>query len=191
MSEQEWISTLAKLIEEQAVGAHSATTEKIKVESGMELASGFQVSDYTGKGARHKVLFHNADIVVTEHGPKDHWRPRVAMECKLGELTSKEALAYNARAEQFKAVQPYLRYGLLIGGYDGLSLPVRVLKHCAQFDFIVAWEGSLPKGMTRDRLGAIIIAEIDASRVLSGMLLKEGTAAMGPIRMIHRPLTLA
>ena len=190
MDETKWVASLATLIQDH-LGMVATGDHPLRVEAGVELATGYQVSDYTAKAARHTVLFHKADLVVMEDGPHGKWKPRVAMECAFGELNSREALAYNARAEQFKSVQPYLRYGLLIGGYDGLSLPVRVLKNGANFDFIVAWEGAMPEGTTKERLGAIIVAEIDASRVLSSLLLKEGHAAAGPVRMIHRPLTLA
>ncbi|MGD9689767.1 MAG: hypothetical protein AB7K52_08960 [Phycisphaerales bacterium] len=185
-----WLKSLERLVQEH-LGAVYPTGEAVKVSAELELASGFQVSDYTSKGARHKIIFNQADLVVLDEGPHGKWKPRVAMECRQGELSSREVLAANARAEQFKLVQPYLRFGLLIGRFEGLSLPYRVLKHGPHFDFVVAWEGPTPKGMTRDRLGAIIVAEIDASRALSSLLLKEGTAAMGPIRMLHRPLTLA
>ncbi len=188
-SETQWVAGLVKLISDH-LGMVYATGEPLVVEADFNLAAGYQILDYSKKSARHTVLFHKADLLVYEqHNAR--WTPRVAMECKYGELSSKEALAYNARAEQFKSVHPYLRYGLLIGGFDGLSLPVRVLKHGANFDFIVAWEGPEPKGVTRERLGAIIVAEVDASRVLTSLVLKSGVAAMGPVRMIHRPLTLA
>lgn len=193
-SETQWVQSIAGLIREH-LGKVYPAGEPVSVEADVNLASGYQILDYTDKSARHSVLFHKADLVVLEETPgskgSKKWTPRVAMECKFGELTSKEALAYNARAEQFKSVHPYLRYGLLIGGFDGLSLPVRTIKHGVQFDFIVAWEGHEPKGMTRERLGAIIVAEVDASRVLTSLLMKEGTALLGPVRMVHRPLTLA
>lgn len=188
-SESQWVSSLSGLVQEHLAMVY-ATGEPLRVDADVNLAAGYQILDYSKKSARHNILFHKTDLLVFEE-MKGKWIPRVAMECKYGELNSKEALAYNARAEQFKSVHPYLRYGLLIGGFDGLSLPVRVLKNGANFDFIVAWEGTAPKGMTKERLGAIIVAEIDASRVLSSLLLKEGTAVMGPVRMIHRPLTLA
>lgn len=190
-SEAEWMGSLVSLLSEHLSTVFPEGESAMRVESGVNLAAGYQILDYAEKSARHSVLFHKADLLVREEGTGGRWTPRVAMECKYGELNSKEALAYNARAEQFKSVHPYLRYGLLIGGYDGLSLPVRVLKNGANFDFIIAWEGAEPRGLTRDRLGAIVVAEIDASRVLSTLLLKEGGAVMGPVRMIHRPLTLA
>ncbi len=189
--EKTWMGGLVSLISDHLGTVYAPGDVAMHVESEVNLAAGYQILDYAEKSARHSVLFHKTDLLIREEGPGGKWTPRVAMECKYGELNSKEALAYNARAEQFKSVHPYLRYGLLIGGYDGLSLPVRVLKNGANFDFIIAWEGPEPRGLTKERLGAIIVAEIDASRVLSSLLLKEGGAVMGPVRMVHRPLTLA
>jgi hypothetical protein len=62
--------------------------------------------------------------------------PRVVAEVKFNSVTTHDAIVYSEKARSIRTVYPYLRYGLILGGFQ--TIPGRVLRLGQGFDFIFA-----------------------------------------------------
>ena len=103
---------------------------------------------------------------------------------------SHDALTYSAKAATHKNVHPYLRYGVLIGAYRGKSLPVRLVKHGAHFDFMVTWSRRDTVGADFSRFVDLLAEEVSASRQLQDLLSTNRSSSRKTRYLLHRPLKL-
>lgn len=62
--------------------------------------------------------------------------PLVVIELKVKSFSSHDVLVYSAKASKHKSIYPYLRYGLVVVGSEGLGR--RFLIHSENFDFGMA-----------------------------------------------------
>jgi hypothetical protein len=130
---------------------------------------------------------YETDILLYDERENGDWVPRVIVECKLG-ISTHDVLTYSSKANTHKHVHPYLRYGLLIGGY-AKGLPARAIRHGAYFDFMMFWVSAEWTPTELDELIAVLTDEISASRLLSGLLTKGSPKAAKP-RSLHRRLVV-
>ena len=84
-------------------------------------------------------------------------------------------------------MHPYLRYGIAIGAL-GTSLPPRLVRHGAYFDFMVVHDGDSPSESEWIELCDILTAEVRASREIQKVLDRLGPVER--IRVLHRPLII-
>jgi hypothetical protein len=91
-------------------------------------------------------------------------------------------IAYSAKAATHKNVHPYLRYGIVIGGYQG-QVPRRLIRHGDHFDFMVTLASQKLTGLDRDRLVKLLREELRASRLISALLREKSD-----IWLLHRRL---
>lgn len=129
------------------------------------------------------LLVHEALAPAPDGAPR--WTPRVVIECKLGAVTTHDALTYSAKAATHKHVHPYLRYGIIVGGFA--SVPSRLLRHGAHFDFIVTLPNEDPTAKERAQLGKLLCDEFEASATLEELLMKP-PGGRRRVSMIHRPV---
>lgn len=87
--------------------------------------------------------------------------PRVAVEIKLGGVTTHDPIVYSEKARRLRNVYPYLRYGFIVG--DLPSLPGRLLRLGIDFDFILKNQQSSPPVRT----GSAYIAAARRNRNIS------------------------
>ncbi len=92
--------------------------------------------------------------------------PRVAVEVKLGSVTTHDAIVYSEKARRLRNVYPYLRYGFLVG--DLSSLPGRLLRLGIDFDFIMRISNPPPQA-EQAHLITLLQDEIETSKKL-GMI---------------------
>lgn len=62
--------------------------------------------------------------------------PRVSIELKFGGVSTHDSIVYSEKARRIRAIYPFVRYGLVLGGLP--YIPGRTLRLGAEFDFILA-----------------------------------------------------
>lgn len=126
---------------------------------------------------------YQTDLLIHETRGGNLWLPRVVIECKLGNVTTHDALVYGAKAASHRHVQPYLRYGILVGKFD--RIPPRLMQHGAQFDFIAVWNGDQPTAQELESFVRVVRDEVEASRNIESLLRDEQKC-----RLFHRRLSV-
>jgi len=166
------------------------TGEPLEVEAFHRLAVGHEVVDYGAKMMRHKSMTQKVDLLIAERLGDDRWAPRVAMECLIGNPSTRTARALDVRVAAFKAFNPSMRYGALVGQHEGQDIPASLIKHCPHLDFVAAWVDRLPTEAEWSRLSAIFSTEVAASRTLHNIMFRAAYRPAGPLRFLHRGLTV-
>jgi len=128
---------------------------------------------------------HSGVVVRPEDAVEgQHWRPLVVVECKYGGVTTHDLITYSQKAAAHRALHPYIRYGLVVGGYQG-SIPGRMLAHGAEFDFLAVVPATAEEEHF-GKLAALLAQEVGFARTL-WTATKNGTLGDG-VQVIHRPL---
>lgn len=108
--------------------------------------------------------------------------PRVSIELKLDGVTTHDAIVYSEKARRLRAIYPYARFGLIIGGIS--AIPGRVLRLGHEFDFICTLQVPFVR-KELDAIRRILIKEATVSRNLAATL-ESGTK----LQLLHRKLVL-
>ena len=184
-----WVRTLIPAIAEPLTELDSQRF-KTSVADGYKLAYSNEVIRYAWDDIDTPVSTstkYQTDILLSDDLPNNGgWIPRVVIECKLGSVTTHDALVYSAKASTHKHVHPYLRYGILIGNL-GSKLPNRLIRHGAYFDFMVVLKGQSPTPEEMKNLNDILKSEVNASRTLHDLLHAKISHSHFSL---HRPLIL-
>jgi hypothetical protein len=128
------------------------------------------------------------DLLIYDTNQREDWIPRVVVECKQG-ITTHDALTYSTKAALHKQVHPYLRYGILIGGYD-TALPGRLIRHGAYFDFMMFWSSQDPTREEWEEFISVLTEEVKASRILKTLLTGTRSRSRMKFWLLHRALRL-
>lgn len=97
--------------------------------------------------------------------------PRIVAELKYGSVTTHDVIVYSEKADRIRRVYPYVRYGLVIGGFD--HIPGRVLRLGQRFDFIATISTELSENQLTG-LCKLMREEAEASVTLTDMLFGSG-----------------
>lgn len=163
---------------------------QVTVSDGVKLPYTSQIQGYSRDGkSEAQSSSYETDLLVSDIAPDGGWIPRVVVECKLGALTTHDALSYSTKAATHKHVHPYLRYGFLAGRLA--SLPVRLVKHGAYFDFMAAWPTAEPSDRHWTQFVSMVVEEVGASRALQSLLLNNRIASRQRFHLLRRPLVLS
>jgi len=108
--------------------------------------------------------------------------PRVSVELKFGGVSTHAAIVYSEKAKRLRAVYPYARFGLILGGLP--AIPGRVLRLGHEFDFICTLQVPFVRKEIK-ALRSILIKEAAVSRRLAASLEKGRK-----LRFLHRKLIL-
>ena len=178
--ERDWVETVKADIET------SLARKGITVRTGYQLPYARQVFSYRGNSnepALQQIYNYQTDLLISEHlAGTDNWAPRVVVEFKLRSVTSHDALTYSAKAAAHKTVHPYLRYGIVIGAFEG-PVPQRLIRHGHQFDFIATLASRALTPEDRVRLVRLLQAELKASQTMSKLVSEKSD-----IWLLHRKL---
>jgi len=129
---------------------------------------------------------YQTDILISELlGSQGDWIPRVVIECKLGSVTTHDALTYSAKAETHKHLHKYLRYGMLVGNWGDQSVPWRLFQHGSHFDFMLVWSGTQATAAEWETTMDLMQKEIEASSEIEAILFPDRKAPRR-IRAIRR-----
>ena len=104
------------------------------------------------------------DLLVGEELSASVWRPRVALELKIG-ITLQDAVSNAQKAFLHKTVSPYLRYGVLLLGSAGDSRELLIPKK-GHIDFVMSLPGRELTPADIGSLARLIRQEAGASRRL-------------------------
>ena len=162
--ERAWVETVKTDIEA------ALTAKDIVVETGHRLPYAVYVANYRSKSGELaegdpviKSHGYQTDLLIAERlSPAGDWIPRVAVEFKLRSVSTHDALTYSAKAATHKNAHPYLRYGIVIGGYNG-PVPKRLIRHGHHFDFMVTLASEKLTDVDRERLVQLLRDELKAS----------------------------
>jgi|SRR5580700_5031947 hypothetical protein len=187
MSEKEWVASFVARLE-VAFASHALPSVTIKVTPGQKLPYACSIDEYQSDGAammNHSSVYET-DILISDVFETGGWIPRIVVECKLGGITTHDALTYSAKAATHKQIHPYLRYGFLAGSQDGI--PVRLVKHGAYFDFMATWQKEEPSASEWKFLLETLGSEILVSRELQMLLKSSRSRERIKYQGMHRPL---
>jgi hypothetical protein len=180
MNEREWVETVKTDIEASLAG------KGITVQTGYRLPYAREVFSYqsnSNEPALEQSHRYQTDLLISEQlAGTDDWAPRVVVEFKLGSVTSHDALTYSAKAATHKTVHPYLRYGIVIGGFQG-PVPQRLMRHGQQFDFMVTLASRVLTPEDRERLVSLLSDELKAAQTMSKLVSEKSH-----IWLLHRKL---
>jgi hypothetical protein len=189
-SERQWVASLVPRIQE-ALKSSDASTANVEVSDGRRLAYTCEVYEYDRDDSSQPTsALYETDLLIYDTQSTGNWVPRVVVECKIGGVTTHDALTYSTKASTHKHVHPYLRYGFLAGRRQHYAIPGRLIRHGAYFDFMASWVGLKPtKSEWRDFI-AVLKDELAASRTLQEILTTIRLASRTKYSIIHRPLKL-
>jgi hypothetical protein len=126
-----------------------------------------------GKGFEQDVLIYSE-----VSGGNTSVVPRVVVEIKYAGVTTHDAIVYSEKATRIRRIYPYVRYGLVIGGFK--NLPARVLRLGPEFDFV----GSLRFPFFDAEIQALrnlLIAELQTSLGYADLL-----SGKKKVSLVHR-----
>ncbi|HEX5242568.1 MAG TPA: hypothetical protein VFW23_04835 [Tepidisphaeraceae bacterium] len=177
--EKSWVESLVKPLAE-SLGSNTS----LEVRTSYRLPYRYEIHCYEGGSltpVKHKIAGYQTDLLILER-ISGGWIPRVVIECKIGNVTTHDALTYSAKAATHRHVHPYLRYGILIGEMS--CVPSRIIHHGTQFDFMAAWPAAKASAAEWTAFVGVLKDEVDASRVLQQLMERHSHT------LIHRPLVL-
>ncbi len=187
VSEVEWVESLKTAI------SASFVQDEIIVQTRKRLPYEFHIDRYADEkqgqySVSNPVFSTNAyqtDMILVEqqHG-SNGWIPRVVVEFKFGSVTTHDALTYSTKAATHKNVHPYLRYGLVIGGFNK-PVPTRVIRHGQHFDFMATISSESLTNGDQTKLTLLLKEEVAASRTIGKMIREKNDAWL-----IHRQLSI-
>lgn len=189
MTEVQWVKGLLEPLK-QALAQHMPdiyVSDQQRLCYAHEIRSYFDGDDKRGPETNTKE--YATDLLVYERFGTDEWRPRVVIEAKLHTVTTHDAITYSQKAHTHKSVHPYLRYGILLGGFGG-GLPGRLYRHGAFFDFMMAIHGTKLTTAEMARLVDVVVDEVRASRDLEAIIFDSRARERPRFTFLHRKLEL-
>jgi hypothetical protein len=189
LNERAWAKSLAARLGGELSG-YGKNESAVTVTDGKKLPYKCEIYEYSGDDKQAPDLSnYETDLLISDKWSDGHWVPRVVVECKLA-ITTHDALTYSAKAATHKHVHPYLRYGILVGDMKNQALPGRLVKHGADFDFMLTWKGQDPSGEEWQHFCDLLRQEIEASRELQTMFTTNRSSQRNRYQSLHRKLVL-
>jgi len=93
--------------------------------------------------------------------------PRVSVELKFGGVSTHDSIIYSEKARRIRAIYPFVRYGLVLGGLK--HIPGRTLRLGTEFDFVVAVPTPI-REVTLNRVAKLLRLELRLSCKLTDIL---------------------
>jgi hypothetical protein len=193
VNEREWIETFATRLE---ASLRKGSLRRVRVVKGLRLPYAAEVLKYAGAVEDIDQVeplvttqSFETDLLILDKW-RDHWIPRVVIECKFESISTHDALTYSTKAAAHKHVHPYLRYGILIGLREHYPLPGRLIRHGAHFDFMASWKGARPTPSEWSVLCRLLRDEVKASRSAWEMMTTNRSSKRKRYTVLHRPLRL-
>jgi hypothetical protein len=106
--------------------------------------------------------------------------PRVSIELKFSRVSTHDSIVYSEKARRIRAIYPFVRYGLILGGSK--HIPARTLRLGSEFDFIVATAERISTAAL-DRLAKLLRLELRLSGKMTAVL-----RGRERIALLHRSL---
>lgn len=189
LGEREWVHALVPRLQ-AALSAAGLGDGQITVGDGLRLPYTSEIHGYRSDGTSDpRSASYETDLLISDTAADGSWIPRVVVECKLGGVTTHDALSYSTKAATHKHVHPYLRYGFLAGKLA--AIPPRLVKHGTYFDFMATWPDAQPDEAAWAAFIATLAEEVKASRALQSLLANNRAPTQQRYRLLRRPLLLS
>ncbi len=188
LREQNWVKSQVEKLRQEIENNDTSFFANVSVDAGRKLAYTHEIHAYRKDTVDREASSYETDMLFFDNLEEETWIPRLVVECKLGSVSTHDALTYSAKAATHKHVHPYLRYGILIGSRGNKAIPGRLFKHGAYFDFMATWEGAEPNSVEWNNFCALVRDEIEASRSMQELLTTSRSADRKKFQVIHRPL---
>lgn len=165
MSEKDFITELIDRLNLQVspcvIDTHRPLLYDLSIDDDGQIRMG--VDKDSGEPIRGRGKGFEQDILIFDNpeGRDAHVVPRVVAEVKFVAVTTHDVIVYSEKARRIRNVYRYVRYGLILGGFD--SIPGRVLRLGAEFDFVLAISYPLEESDLK-YARQTLIAEVSASR---------------------------
>jgi len=190
MSEKTWVHELVPRLGKELKSLDSSEI-KIAISDGSKLAYSCVIHEYDKDGKNDPISAkYETDMLICDTLSDGRWIPRVVVECKIGGVSTHDALTYSSKAATHKQVHPYLRYGFLAGERKHYAIPVRLVKHGTHFDFMATWSSAEPTASEWKTFCTLLQEEIEASRILQKLLTTGRSSTRTKYSVLHRPLVL-
>ena len=187
--EREWVKTLVPRFQE-ALATVALPGGQLTVGDGVKLPYTSEIHGYSLDGkSEPRSSRYETDLLISDAAPDGGWIPRIVIECKLGAVTTHDALSYSTKAATHKQVHPYLRYGFLAGKLP--AVPTRLVKHGAYFDFMATWSTVSPDEAAWKVFISMLGEEVRASRALQALLTNRRTVDHKRYHLLRRQLVLS
>lgn len=187
-NEKEWIEAVADRIrtEGQLEGLDGIP---VRVDTGARLPYTYEGLDLEAKEPpKSGSIDYQTDLLLYDQLDNGWWAPRVVIECKLGDATLQDALAFSAKAAGHKHPHPYLRYGVLIGCTNLFSTSgFRIFRHGDRFDFIASWSDGKASDAEWALFVEILREEVQRSRTIQKLF--STNRYQIPYSIVHRQLS--
>lgn len=188
--ENQWVKSFTARLGSD-LAHHALEQTLVMVVAGEKLPYLCQIQEYhRDSPIAPAISSYETDLLISDESADGRWVPRVVVECKLGHISTHDALTYSAKAATHKNVHPYLRYGILVGDHKS-QLPGRLIRHGAYFDFMVSWSGAEPGAEEWAGFCDLLGKEMAASRRLQELLTTNRSAGRKKISTLHRPLIVS
>jgi hypothetical protein len=106
--------------------------------------------------------------------------PRVSVELKFGGVSTHDSIVYSEKARRIRAIYPFVRYGLILGGLG--HVPGRTLRLGTEFDFILTVPERV-SAVTLGRIAKLVRKEVRLSARMIAVL-----RGREKIAILHRSL---
>lgn len=190
ITEKKWVASLVPHLA-QSLQRFSLRGTSVDVRASRKLAYTYEIHKYPIDTKNRPVSSdYETDLLVSDILDDKSWSLRVIVECKLGSITSHDALTYSAKAATHKHVHPYLRYGVLLGEREHYAIPARLVKHGAYFDFMVAWRRAAPNDGEWQAFTELLGEEITASRSMLDLLITNRSTQRKRYHIFRRRVVL-
>lgn len=187
--ERTWVRGLVPKLR-TALAPCALPESQITVGDGVKLPYNSVIQAYSHDGQPTSAsLSYETDLLISDAASDGSWTPRVVVECKLGGVTTHDALSYVAKAATHKHLHPYLRYGVLVGRLA--SIPRFLVRHGIDFDFLATWPADAADEIMWDAFVAMLVDEVKASRQLQSLLSTSRMPAQQKYHFLRRPLLLS
>lgn len=180
MKETEWAKIIASKLDKELSGYF--------VDDGKKLIYANEIVEYNNDTTSYNEMSYQTDILVSEKGSDESWKPRVVIETKVDSVSTHDAITYSQKSASHKYVHPYLRYGIFLGNRGHLPLPGRLFRHGAHFDFMLSWKGYEPEDFEWKALVSILRKEIEASQKIEEMIFNSRSKDREKYFVLHKPL---
>lgn len=183
MTEVEWVKFMAKRIRAEPM------FRGLEIETGFRLEYGFEISAHNQANEPVTVsTSFETDLAIIERKEDGSWRPRVIVEAKITSVSTHDAITYSTKAATHRSVYPYLRYGVMLGKLGKLSLPGRLYRHGAQFDFMISFRNFRPNDIEMESFLKLLRSEVHASRTMEKLLFESRKQDRDRYTILHRKL---
>ena len=185
--EAEWVAHIKRKLVNDLRDCDTDSSQ-IHIESGIRLSYTNEILQYEKDLPSSTQMKYQTDLLVYEQSTDGKvWIPRIVIEAKFDSVTTHDALAYSSKAATHKQVHPYLRYGIIIGSYGDYSLPPRLVRHGAYFDFMMVFSEFEPTHEEWGDFLNVLKHEIEGSKKLQGLLTDRSKSKI-KYKFLHRPL---